>query len=135
MNLIPLPYRILIGVGLLLACLIAGYAYGSHVRGLSDGKALSDLQTAQSKALIKAQDTARLVQAQADAATLAQQQATVTEAQQAATSHATTIQTQAGRITALEAKIAGEAKAKLAVATWLAQPVPASIQSAAGGNP
>jgi len=135
MNLIPLPYRILIGVGLLLACLIAGYLYGSRVRGLSDDKALFALQTAQSKALIKAEDTARLAQAQADAATLAQQQAAITEAQQAATSHATTIQTQADRITALQAKIADEAKAKPDVATWLAQPVPASVQSAAGGNP
>lgn len=135
MNLIPLPYRILIGAGLLLACLIAGYLYGSHVRGLSDDKALSALQTSQSKAISKAEDTARLAQAQADAATLAQQQAAITDAQQAASRHAATIQTQADRITVLQTKIAGEAKAKPDVATWLAQPIPASIQSAAGGNP
>jgi len=135
MNLIPFPYRILIGFGLLLGCLIAGYAFGSHVRGLSDDKALFALQTAQSKALLKAENTARLAQAQADATTLAQQQAAITDAQQAATSHATTIQTQADRITALQAKIAGQAKAKPDVATWLAQSIPPSVQSAAGGNP
>ena|SRR6185437_10723 len=135
MNLIPLPYRILIGTGLLLACLIAGYLYGSHVRGLSDDKALSALQTAQSKALIKAEDTARLAQAQADAATLAQQQVAIAEAQQAATHHAATIQTQADRITALQAKIAGQAKTKPDVATWLAQPIPPFVQLAAGGSP
>lgn len=135
MNLIPLPYRILIGTGLLLTCLIAGYLYGSHVRGLSDDKALSALQTAQSKALIKAEDTARLAQAQADAAALAQQQAAVTEARQAASRHVATIQTQADRITVLQTKIAGQAKTKSDVATWLAQPIPTFIQSAAGGNP
>ena len=112
MSLIPLPYRILICFGLLLGCLIAGYLYGSHVRGLSDDKALSALQTAQSKALMKAEDTARLAQAQADAATLAQQQAAVTDAQQAASRHAATIQTQADRITVLQATVVGEAKVK-----------------------
>lgn len=127
MNLIPLPYRILAGVIVLVACLIAGYSFGSHVRGLSDNKALAALKASQSKALLTATETARLAQAQADAATLAQQQAAITEANAAAQRRAADLATANDKLVQLQSDLDAQASKTPTVKQWLAAPLPHGV--------
>lgn len=127
MNFIPLPYRILAGVAMLMACLIAGYGFGSHVRGLSDDKALAALKASQSKALLTATETARLAQAQVDAATLAQQQAAITEANAAAQRRATDLATANDKLAQLQSALDAQAAQTPTVKQWLAAPIPHGV--------
>lgn len=127
MNLIPLPYRILAGVAVLVACSIVGYGLGAHVRGLSDDKALAALKASQSKALLTATETARLAQAQADAATLAQQQAAITEANVAAQRRADDLATAHGKLTQLQSALDAQAAQTPTVKQWLAAPIPHGV--------
>lgn len=127
MNLIPLPYRILAGVAMLMACLIAGYGVGSHVRGLSDDKAIAALKASQSKALLAATETARLAQAQADAASLAQQQAAITEANAAAQRRAADLAVANDKLTQLQSDLDAQAAQTPTVKQWLAAPLPHGV--------
>lgn len=127
MNIIPLPYRILVLVAILIGCLIGGYALGSHVRGLSDDKALAALKASQSKALLVATETARLAQAQADAATLAQQQAAITEANDAAQRRADDLAVANDKLTQLQSDLDAQAAQALTVKQWLAAPLPHGV--------
>lgn len=127
MNIIPLPYRILAGFIVLVACLISGYGFGSHVRGLSDDKALAALKASQSKTLLAATETARLAQAQADAATLAQQQAAITEANDAAQRRADDLAVANDKLTQLQSDLDAQAAQALTVKQWLAAPLPHGV--------
>ena len=127
MSLIPLPYRILAIVMVLAASLIGGYAFGSHVRGLSDEKAISMLNSAQAKSLLDATQTAKLAQAQADAATLAQQQSALADANAATQRRDTDLASAHDKLTQLQSALDAQGAKTPTVQQWLTTPLPHGI--------
>lgn len=127
MNLIPLPYRILAIVMVLVASLLGGYAFGSHVRGLSDDKALASLKNAQTKALLDATQTAKLAQAQADAATLAQQQAALANANSATQRRDADLVSAHDKLAQLQSALDAQAAKTPTVQQWLTTSLPHGV--------
>lgn len=127
MNIIPLPYRILVLVAILIGCLIGGYALGSHVRGLSDDKALASLKNAQTKALLDATQTAKLAQAQGDAAALAEQQAALADAQAATQRRDADLASAHDKLTQLQSVLDAQAAKTPTVHQWLITPLPHGV--------
>ena len=127
MNFIPLPYRILIVLAILIACLIGGYAFGSHVRGLSDEKTISMLNSAQAKALLDATQTAKLAQAQADAATLAQQQAALANANAATQRRDADLASAHGKLAQLQSALDAQGAKTPTIQQWLTTPLPHGV--------
>ena len=127
MNLIPMPYRILIVVAILIACLVGGYVFGSHIRGISDDKALASLKSAQVKAVLDATQTAKLAQAQADAATLAQQQAALADANAATQRRDADLASAHGKLAQLESALDAQAVKTPTVQKWLTTPLPHGV--------
>lgn len=127
MNLIPLPYRILAIVMVLVASLLGGYAFGSHVRGLSDDKALASLKNAQTKALLDATQTAKLAQAQGDAATLAQQQAALANANSATQRRDADLVSAHDKLAQLQSALDAQAAKTPTVQQWLTTSLPHGV--------
>ena len=126
---IPLPYRILAGVALLLACLFGGYFYGHHEGTRAGAAALAQYKTAQAQANAAAWNAGQQEQQQADAAQLAQQQKALADAQAAAMAREAIVTAQAAKMQSLEAALHAIPSTDKAAATWLG-PLPPSIQQA-----
>ena len=126
---IPLPYRILAGVVLLLACLVGGYFYGHHEGTLAGTAALAQYKAAQAQANAAAWDAGQQAQQRADAAQLAQQRQALADAQAAAATREAVVTAQATRVQSLEAALRAIPSTDKAAATWLG-PLPPSIQQA-----